>query len=84
MKVAITLFFCLLLLVQPASSGIIAYGICQAGCAGVATACFTAAGGTLGVATVAVIALSPALTACNIAYGFCYKTCYYLAYTTLL
>lgn len=55
--------------------GPIAYGICQAGCAGVVVACFAAAGVTFGTVPGAVIAATPALATCNSAYAACYAAC---------
>ncbi|KAH7233981.1 uncharacterized protein BKA55DRAFT_522900 [Fusarium redolens] len=51
------------------STGPVAYGVCQAGCAGVVMACYGAAGYTWG-ATVG--ATAPAtIIACNSAFGTC-------------
>lgn len=72
----LTLFFVVALLcLQAAHSGPISYGVCQAGCATVAVACFSAAGATFGTVPGAAIAASPALAACNTAYGSCYAMC---------
>ncbi|KAI1006201.1 hypothetical protein K3495_g2025 [Podosphaera aphanis] len=57
----------------PVIAGPAAYGICQAGCAGVVMACYTAAGFTWG-ATLG--ATAPAtIIACNAAYGTCQAAC---------
>ncbi|KAI6186997.1 hypothetical protein M3Y98_00193900 [Aphelenchoides besseyi] len=56
-----------------ASSGPIGYGVCQAGCAGVVMACYSAAGYTWG-ATLG--ASAPAtIVACNTAFGSCQAAC---------
>lgn len=55
------------------SAGPAAYGICQAGCACVVTACYSAAGFTWG-ATLG--ASAPAtILACNAAFGSCQAAC---------
>lgn len=57
----------------PALAGPAAYGICQAGCASVVMACYTAAGFTWG-ATFG--ASAPAtIIACNTAFGTCQAGC---------
>lgn len=61
--------------IQTSQAGILAYGVCQAGCAGVAVACFGAAGFTFGTVPGAVIAATPALATCNGAYAACYAAC---------
>ncbi|CAG8960541.1 hypothetical protein HYFRA_00008261 [Hymenoscyphus fraxineus] len=62
-------FALLAALLSSADSGPIGYGICQAGCASVVMACYSAAGfvwgATLGVAA------PPAILACNSAFGTC-------------
>lgn len=55
--------------------GPIGVGICYAGCAGLVVACFGAAGAVFGTVPGAVIAASPALTACNAAFGSCMSMC---------
>lgn len=67
--------FAVLLASSNVQAGPLAYGICQAGCAGIAVACFAAAGFTFGTVAGAVIAASPVLAACNTAYGGCYAAC---------
>jgi len=59
-----------------ASAGPAAYGICQAGCAAVVTACYAGAGATFGVTLVAV---PPAIAACNAAFGTCQAACWLAA-----
>ena len=65
----------LLLLAQCGESSIIATGICYAGCAGIVTVCFAAAGFTFGTVPIAVITATPALAACNSAFAACMKAC---------
>jgi len=55
-----------------ANAGPAAYGICQAGWAAVAVACYGAAGFTMGVA---LPAAPPAIVACNSVYGTCQAAC---------
>lgn len=57
-----------------ALAGPAAYGICQAGCAGVAVACYSAAGAVMGVTAGA--AAPPAVLACNAAFGSCQAACW--------
>lgn len=57
----------------PVNAGPLAYGVCQAGCAGVVTACYAAAGATWGAT--AGIAAGPAVIACNLAFGKCQAAC---------
>ncbi|VVC36620.1 Hypothetical protein CINCED_3A000125 [Cinara cedri] len=58
-----------------AQAGPLAAGICYAGCASVTVACFAAAGFTFGTVPGAVIAATPALAACNTAFGICEAAC---------
>lgn len=58
-----------------AQAGPIGYGICQAGCAAVVVACFSAAGFTFGTVPGSQIAAVPALAACNSAFGSCSAAC---------
>ncbi|KAH6977657.1 hypothetical protein EDB80DRAFT_657849 [Ilyonectria destructans] len=63
----------LAILSTAASAGPVAYGVCQAGCAGVVMACYGAAGYTWG-ATIG--ATAPAtIVACNSAFGTCSAAC---------
>lgn len=57
----------------PAEAGPAAYGVCQAGCAGVVMACYPAIGSTWG-ATLGTTA-SASLVACNTAFGTCQASC---------
>lgn len=72
-------FVCLLLVFAMHASNtealLFAAGICYAGCASVAVACFSAAGFTFGTVPGAVIAATPALAACNAAFGLCESAC---------
>jgi hypothetical protein len=56
-----------------AHAGPVAYGICQAGCAGVVTACYGAAGFTWGATLGATAPAS--IIACNTAFGSCQAAC---------
>lgn len=61
-------------LVGNSHAGPAAYGICQAGCAAVVTACYAAGGATWG-ATLG--ASAPAtIVACNSAFGACQAACW--------
>ncbi|RAH67979.1 uncharacterized protein BO66DRAFT_137353 [Aspergillus aculeatinus CBS 121060] len=64
---------CTGLLVCHVQAGPAAYGICQAGCASVVTACYAAAGFTWG-ATLGATAPASVL-ACNGAFGICQGAC---------
>ena len=58
---------------REALAGPIGYGICQAGCAGVVMACYSAAGFTWGVALGATVPAT--IVACNSAFGSCQAAC---------
>ncbi len=58
----------------PALAGPAAYGICQAGCAGVVMACYSAAGFTWGAT--AGLTLPATVIACNTAFGTCQAACW--------
>ena len=62
-----------LVLAGSVSAGPAAYGICQAGCAVVVMACYSAAGFTWG-ATLGASA-PPTILACNTAFGTCQAAC---------
>jgi len=62
-----------LTLTTPALAGPAAYGICQAGCAAVVTACYAAAGAVWGAT--AGLGAPPAVLACNAAFGTCSTAC---------
>jgi hypothetical protein len=55
------------------AAGPLALGLCSAGCAAVAVACYSAAGAIFG--TVAAVAAPPAILACNSAFGTCMASC---------
>lgn len=55
-----------------ALAGPIGYGICQAGCAGLVMACYSAAGFTWGVA---LPVMPAAIATCNSAFGGCQAAC---------
>lgn len=61
------------LLAVPVSGGPGAYGICQAGCAGVVTACYALAGFTWGATAGA--SAPPTIIACNTAFRSCQAAC---------
>jgi hypothetical protein len=63
----------ILLFSAGASAGPAAYGLCQAGCAAVVMACYSAAGFTWG-ATMGISAPA-SIIACNSAFGTCQATC---------
>ncbi|EME86517.1 uncharacterized protein MYCFIDRAFT_43367 [Pseudocercospora fijiensis CIRAD86] len=65
--------FTLSMLATYVTAGPAAYGICQAGCAGVTVACYSAAGFVFGVA---LPAAPPAILACNAAFGSCQAACW--------
>ena len=64
----------IIILLGQASAGPAAYGICQAGCAAVVVACYSAAGAVFGTIT-AGAATAPAIMACNSAFGVCSAKC---------
>ena len=55
-------------------AGLMPYGICQAGCAALVVACYSAAGAVFGTVT-AGAGVAPALLACNVAFGKCSAAC---------
>ncbi|KAJ5930794.1 hypothetical protein N7466_006287 [Penicillium verhagenii] len=66
-------FWLPLLLATNVSAGPAAYGVCQAGCAALVMACYSAAGFTWGVAMGATIPAS--IVTCNSAFGTCQAAC---------
>jgi hypothetical protein len=62
-----------LVVVGIVNAGPVAYGICQAGCAGVVMACYSAAGFTWGATLGATVPAT--IIACNTAFGTCQATC---------
>ena len=65
-----SLLFVLILMTPAVSGGLLAYGLCQAGCAAVVVACYAAAGFVFGTVT-AGAGTPPAILACNAAFGKC-------------
>lgn len=63
----------LLLLSATAQAGPITYGTCQAGCAAVVMACYSAAGFTWGAT--AGLSAPASIIACNGAFGTCQSVC---------
>lgn len=74
-KLWLMLFVGVLIMTSGTQAGPIGAGICYAGCAAVTVACFAAAGFTFGTVPGAIIAATPALTACNAAFGVCEAAC---------
>ncbi|TRX93855.1 hypothetical protein FHL15_005237 [Xylaria flabelliformis] len=73
MKPTTSLFAAILASTPIVSAGPAAYGICQAGCAAVVTACYAAAGFTWGAT--AGISAPATIVACNTASGTCQAAC---------
>jgi len=69
-----SLLFVLILMTPPVSGGLLAYGLCQAGCAAVVVACYSAAGFVFGTVT-AGAGTPAAILACNAAFGKCSAAC---------
>ncbi|KAF1356704.1 hypothetical protein BDV97DRAFT_13626 [Delphinella strobiligena] len=66
-------FWLTAMFITSCSAGPAAYGICQAGCCGVVTACYSAAGFTWGATLGATAPAS--ILACNSAFGACQAAC---------
>lgn len=66
-------YLLLLFLVACVLGGPVGYGVCQAGCASVAMACYSAAGFTWGAT--AGITAPASIIACNSAFGTCQAAC---------
>ncbi|KAI0859552.1 hypothetical protein F4860DRAFT_249266 [Xylaria cubensis] len=73
MKPTTSLFAALLASTPIVSAGPAAYGICQAGCAAVVTACYAAAGFTWGAT--AGLSIPATIVACNTGFGTCQAAC---------
>ena len=69
-----SLLFVLILMTPPVSGGLLADGLCQAGCAAAVVACYAAAGFVFGTVT-AGAGTPPAILACNAAFGKCCAAC---------
>ncbi|KAI1736724.1 hypothetical protein F4680DRAFT_246167 [Xylaria scruposa] len=78
MKATTALVTSLLASTPIVSAGPAAYGICQAGCAAVVTACYAAAGFTWGAT--AGVSAPATIIACNSAFGTCQAACYVAAF----
>lgn len=72
-KPVILLALITFLLILQAQAGPVAYGVCQAGCATLAVACYSAAGFVFG--TVLVASAPPAIVSCNTALSVCSGAC---------
>lgn len=85
MMLAVATVALLIINVLPtADAGLLAYGLCQTGCNGVAVACYSAAGFTFGTVTagagipaviVSCVAAPAVIVGCNTALGACMATC---------
>lgn len=73
MKILYLAVLIIISFVKHVNGGPAAYGICQAGCAAVVTACYAAAGFTWG-ATLGATAPASIVT-CNAAFGTCQAAC---------
>jgi len=60
--------------IPDSEAGLVAYGICQAGCAKVVVPCYSGAGLVFGTVTAGVGAPAAAI-ACNAGFGACYASC---------
>lgn len=69
-------------LATAAAAGPIAYGTCQVGCAAVVSACYSAAGFTVG--TVFAATAPAPIIACNSAFGTCQAGCAWVALSPFL
>ena len=67
-------FISMLCLIAQSNAGPLTYAMCQAGCAALAVACYSAAGAVFGTVT-AGVGVAPAVLACNAAFGQCSATC---------
>ena len=65
----------LAMFIQIAQSGILAYAICLSTCKTAWLACYTAAGGTVGISTIGLTVVTPVIMACNIAEDVCMAVC---------
>ena len=61
-------------IIAKSNAGPLAYAMCQAGCAAVVVACYSAGGAVFGTVT-AGVGVAPAILACNTAFGQCSATC---------
>ena len=63
-----------LVLVDMAGAGPLAYGVCQTGCNAIVVACYAAAGFTFGTVTGGA-GIPASVVACNTSLGFCMASC---------
>jgi hypothetical protein len=77
MKFYLSITITLLCVVNTVFAGPISYGICQAGCATIVMACYSAAGATWGVT--AGVSAPATVLACNVAFGKCQAACWIAA-----
>lgn len=68
------LLLLVVLMTDGAAGGLLAYGICQAGCAALVVPCYAAAGAVFGTVT-AGVGTPPAILACNVGFGKCSAAC---------
>ncbi|GAA6028274.1 hypothetical protein JCM8097_006951 [Rhodosporidiobolus ruineniae] len=73
MKLSFAVLVSALAFASSAQGLLLGYGICQAGCASLVVACYSAAGAVFGC--VAAVAAPPAILACNSAFGSCQAAC---------
>ncbi|CAF3014777.1 unnamed protein product [Rotaria sp. Silwood2] len=74
MKLSAIFLYIIILTASCSEAGPAAYGVCQAGCAALVVACYAAAGAVFGTVT-AGAGITPAILACNIAFGKCSAAC---------
>jgi hypothetical protein len=75
MTTILALFLCMIIFMTSYTiAGLIQYGACQAGCAGIVVACYTGAGFVFGTVTMSE-GMQIALSNCNKAFGKCSSIC---------
>ena len=74
MRFTIILVYIVIFAATCIEGGLLGYGICQAGCAGIVVTCYTVAGLTFGTITGGPGAPAAALL-CNAAFGKCQVAC---------
>jgi hypothetical protein len=72
-RFALFIVIAIAMVVIDVQAGLIAYGLCQAGCSTLAVACYGAAGAVFG--TVLAVTAPPAVASCNAAFGTCSASC---------
>jgi len=71
----LVLFLCVIILMALyAKAGLVAYGMCQSGCAGIVVACYAGAGYVFGT-VVTGVNTPAAILACNKTFGKCSSIC---------